>query len=165
MKLTSKIKLELRPVETARDVASARRLFLEYAESLHFNLCFQNFDEELKRLPGEYSSPSGRLLLARANGKLAGCVALHHFADGVCEMKRLYVRPKFRGLGLGRLLAEKIVTEATLIDYQSMRLDTINTMNVAIKLYEEMGFVRIAPYRPNPIEGAVYMELTLRQTN
>ena len=155
--------IELRLSSNSRDVTSARRLFLEYAQSLDFDLWFQNFDEELQRLPGEYAPPSGRLFLARINGKLAGCVALHGLSGLICEMKRLYVRPKYRGLGLGRLLAEKVIIEAEVMSYRKMRLDTIATMVTAIALYERMGFARIPAYRPNPIQGAVYMELQLNK--
>ncbi len=146
---------------TQHNIAIARTLFIEYAQSLHFNLCFQNFDSELARLPGEYAPPSGRLYLARFQRKVAGCVALHAFDRDICEMKRLYVRPNFRGFHLGRLLAEKILQDAKTIGYRSMRLDTIDTMVEAIRLYERMGFQRIHPYRPNPIPGAVFMEITL----
>ena len=126
------------------------------------NLCFQNFEQELATLPGDYTPPHGRLLLAEYETKLAGCVALHKWEAGICEMKRLYLRPAFRGKGLGRVLAEAIITEARNIGYQRMRLDTIEPiMKDAVEMYRKLGFREIAPYRPNPIAGAMYMELQL----
>jgi putative acetyltransferase len=148
--------------ESPTQVAQARELFQEYAQSLGVNLCFQNFEQELAGLPGHYASPDGRLLLAEYDGQLAGCVALHKWDDGVCEMKRLYLRPSFRGKGLGRAIAEKIITDARSIGYQRMRLDTIEPlMKDAVEMYRKLGFREIAPYRPNPIAGAMYMELQL----
>jgi len=126
------------------------------------NLCFQNFEQELATLPGDYAPPHGRLLLAEYESTLAGCVALHKWEAGICEMKRLYLRPSFRGKGLGRVLAEAIITEARNIGYQRMRLDTIEPiMKDAVEMYRKLGFREIAPYRPNPIAGAMYMELLL----
>jgi ribosomal protein S18 acetylase RimI-like enzyme len=143
-------------------VDDARKLFLEYAESLGFSLCFQSFDKEVAGLPGDYSPPQGRLLLAEHEGKIAGCVALHKLSDGVCEMKRLYVRPEFRGKALGRALAERVIREARALGYGRMRLDTIvGKMDSAIALYRELGFQEVPPYRENPIPGAIYMELKL----
>ncbi len=149
-------------VESPAHVAQARELFQEYAQSLGVNLCFQNFEQELAGLPGHYAPPDGRLLLAEYDGQLAGCVALHKWESGVCEMKRLYLRPSFRGKGLGRAIAEKIIAEARSIGYQRMRLDTIEPiMKDAVEMYRKLGFREIAPYRPNPIAGAMYMELQL----
>jgi putative acetyltransferase len=143
-------------------VAQARELFLQYAESLGFSLCFQGFDNELAGLPGEYAPPDGRLLLAECEGQLAGCVALHRLGSDVCEMKRLYLRPVFRGKGLGRALAERIIAEARQIGYQRMRLDTVEpVMKDALAMYRKLGFKEISPYRTNPIAGAKYMELEL----
>jgi GNAT superfamily N-acetyltransferase len=143
-------------------VAQARELFQEYAQSLGVSLCFQNFEQELAGLPGHYAPPDGRLLLAEYDGQLAGCVALHKWESGVCEMKRLYLRPSFRGKGLGRAMAEKIIAEARNIGYRRMRLDTIEPlMKDAVEMYRKLGFREIAPYRPNPIAGAMYMELQL----
>lgn len=140
----------------------ARSLFLEYGRSLGFSLCFQSFDEELKNLPGAYGPPSGRLLLARYADHAAGCIALRQLQAGICEMKRLYVRPEDRGLGLGRILVERMIAEARSIGYERMRLDTIaSAMKDAIALYRRVGFVEIAPYSSIPIESALWMELLL----
>lgn len=149
--------------ESPAQITQARELFLEYAESLGFSLCFQNFDKELAELPGDYTPPAGRLLLAEYDGQFAGCVALHKLKeDGVCEMKRLYLRPAFRGKGLGRALADRIIAEARAIGYYSMRLDTVEpVMKDAVAVYRRLGFREIAPYCANPIAGALYMELTL----
>jgi GNAT superfamily N-acetyltransferase len=143
-------------------IAHARELFLEYAQSLGFSLCFQSFDKELAELPGDYAPPDGRLFLAEFEGQLAGCVALHKLDGNICEMKRLYLRAQFRGKGLGRALAEAIIAEARAIGYQRMRLDTVEpVMRDAVAMYRRLGFKEIAPYRTNPIEGAMYMELEL----
>jgi putative acetyltransferase len=143
-------------------IQQVRELFLEYARSLAFSLCFQGFDQELAGLPGDYASPQGRLLLAEHQGEPAGCVALHKLTPEICEMKRLYLRPRFRGRGLGRALAEAVIAEARNIGYQQMRLDTVEpVMRDAVTLYRNLGFKEIEPYRANPIEGAMYMELEL----
>jgi GNAT superfamily N-acetyltransferase len=143
-------------------IEQVRSLFVEYASSLGFSLCFQSFDEELKTLPGAYGPPQGRLLLARHAGDAAGCIALRPLQDGICEMKRLYVRPSHRGLGLGRILVERLIAEARTLGYERMRLDTIQSaMKDAIALYRRMGFKEIAPYSAIPIESALWMELLL----
>ncbi len=154
--------LVLEQAESPAQVAQARELFLEYAQSLGVDLCFQNFEQELAQLPGYYAPPSGRLLLAEYGGQLAGCAALRQWESGVCEMKRLYLRPLFRGKGLGRVIAETIIAEARNAGYQHMRLDTIEPiMKDAVEMYRRLGFKEIAPYRANPIAGAIYMELQL----
>ena len=152
----------IRQATSAGQVAQIRELFLEYAQSLGFSLCFQNFDKELANLPGDYIPSSGRLLLAEYNGELAGCGALRRLDQEACEMKRLYVRPEFRGKGLGRMLAEKLIAEARAIGYRRMRLDTVEpVMKTAVAMYRGMGFHEIEPYCQNPIAGALYMELAL----
>jgi len=144
------------------EIAIVRELFVEYAESLGFSLCFQNFDRELAGLPGDYTPPQGRLLLARSGVASAGCVALHSLEPGICEIKRLYVRPQFRATGLGKMLTNSVISEAKSIGYKKVRLDTVEPkMKNAVGLYRALGFREIAPYRPNPIEGAMYMELEL----
>lgn len=160
---TSAVKsLSFSQVEAPAQIALARELFLEYAQSLGFSLCFQNFDQELAELPGSYSPPAGRLLLAEYDGQLAGCVALHQLENEICEMKRLYVRPRFRGKGLGRALAERIIAEARQTGYKRLRLDTVSpVMKDAVAMYRKIGFREIAPYCNNPLAGALYMELTL----
>lgn len=148
--------------ESPAHIAQARELFLEYAQSLGFSLCFQNFDKELAGLPGDYAPPSGRLLLAHYENELAGCVALHKLEPGICEMKRLYLRPQFRGKRLGRVLADRIIAEARGIGYQRMRLDTVEpVMKDAVAMYRKIGFREIESYCSNPIAGALYMELQL----
>jgi putative acetyltransferase len=139
-----------------------RALFLEYASSLGFSLCFQGFDEELRALPGTYAQPRGRLLLDLQDRRPAGCVGLHDWGDGAAEMKRLYVRPEFRSRGLARALTQAALAEARAIGYRCVRLDTIAaTMQPAIALYRDLGFREIPPYRENPIPGVLYLELAL----
>ncbi|SRR6266576_4273508 len=151
--------------QSAEQIAQVRKLFLEYAKSLGFSLCFQSFDQELASLPGDYAPPDGRLLLAEYDSHLAGCAALHKLDAEACEMKRLYLRPEFRGQGLGRSLTERILSEARAIGYQRVRLDTVEpVMKDAVAMYRKIGFKEIAPYRQNPIAGALYMELDLNQT-
>jgi ribosomal protein S18 acetylase RimI-like enzyme len=148
--------------ESSAEIAIVRELFVEYAESLGFSLCFQNFDRELAGLPGDYTPPNGRLLLAKCGAESAGCVALHSLEPGVCEIKRLYIRPQFRGTGMGKMLTNTVISEAKAIGYKKVRLDTVEPkMKNAVGLYRALGFREIAPYRPNPIEGAMYMELEL----
>jgi ribosomal protein S18 acetylase RimI-like enzyme len=149
---------------SAADIATVRELFLDYANSLGFSLCFQSFDKELAGLPGDYAPPEGRLLLAEVGTEVAGCVALHKLQDGICEMKRLYVRPVYRGCGAGRALVDAIIAEARAAGYRRMRLDTVvGVMDDAIALYRRLGFREIAPYRENPVPGAIYLELELEE--
>jgi putative acetyltransferase len=154
--------LELIPAALPEHIEEARTLFLEYANSLGFNLCFQSFDEELKSLPGAYGPPDGRLLLVHCGDRAAGCIALRKLAPGICEMKRLYVRPDYRGWGLGRKLVERLIADARAIGYERMRLDTVESaMKDAIALYRRIGFKEIAPYSSIPIGSALWMELEL----
>jgi ribosomal protein S18 acetylase RimI-like enzyme len=153
---------DFQQAESPTQLAQIRELFLEYARSLGFSLCFQSFDQELASLPGDYAPASGRLLIAKHNGQPSGCVALHRINNEVCEMKRLYVRPQFRGKGLGRELAEKVIAAAREIGYKKLRLDTVEpVMTTAVAMYHAFGFRQIPPYRENPIQGALYMELDL----
>jgi putative acetyltransferase len=154
--------INLVKAQSQRDVEHARELFKEYEAWLGINLCFQNFARELAELPGEYVPPDGRLLLAVENKKVAGCIALRKIGDGICEMKRLFVRPEFRGQGLGRKLVAAIISEAREIGYERMRLDTLpGKMDQAIALYRSLGFKEIEPYYQNPVPGAKFMELRL----
>ena len=144
------------------EIQNARELFKEYAAWLEIDLCFQNFDKELTALPGAYAPPSGRLLLAIESDQIAGCVALRKIDEGTCEMKRLFLRPAFRGKGLGRKLAEAIIKAAREIGYQRILLDTLpHRMDDAIALYRSLGFKEIDPYYQNPVPGAKFMELDL----
>ena len=154
--------IEIIHVETKDQVSIIRVLFIEYATSLGFSLCFQDFDKELAGLPGEYAPPYGCLLLAMDDINAIGCVALRKFEEGICEMKRLYVKPSGRGKGLGKKLVNAIIEEAIKIGYTKMRLDTVPAMKEAIAIYRSIGFYEIKPYRENPIEGALYMELDLK---
>jgi len=142
-------------------INKTRELFIEYANYLDINLDFQNFEEELKTLPGNYAPPEGCLLLAFYNNKLAGCVGLRKFKNEICEMKRLYVRLDYQKKNIGRALSKAIILRAKEIGYQFMRLDTLPFMLEAINLYTSLGFKEIAPYRHNPIEGAKFFELNL----
>lgn len=154
--------LKIFPVETDKDLEIVKRLFIEYADSLGFDLSFQNFDEELANLPGDYAPPTGCLLLAKYKDQPAGCVALRKLSDGICEGKRLYVRPQFRGLKIGRKLVEAIIAEARRIGYSSIRGDTVPSMQIAQALYASLGFKEIEPYCRNPVEGAKFIELKLK---
>lgn len=148
----------------AAGIAEIRELFAEYQRWLGADLSFQNFSEELDSLADLYAPPGGRLLLARAgDGSAAGCVGMKGLEPGICEMKRLYVRPPWRGLGLGRLLAEAVVRAGRDAGYAAMRLDTLTRLHEAVALYRSMGFREIPAYYRNPMEGVFFMELTLAQ--
>jgi carbonic anhydrase len=143
------------------DLAAIREMLAEYAAWVGFDLAFQHFAQEVQGLPGDYDAPVGALLIARVEGQPAGMVALRARKDRECEMKRLYVRPEARGLGLGRQLAQRIIEEAKGRGYRTMLLDTLPIMKDAQRLYGELGFVDIAPYYDSPIGGTRYMSLDL----
>jgi GNAT superfamily N-acetyltransferase len=154
------IKLEAAHGEDYID--QARVLFREYQAAIGLDLCFQNFDVEVANLPGVYAPPEGRLIFAYADGVLCGCIGLRQLDLETCEMKRLFVRPQFRGTGAGRLLTDRIIAEARAAGYKRMRLDTLpGIMDRAIALYRELGFTDIPAYYYNPVEGALFMELDL----
>lgn len=154
--------MNLIQIQSTEEINQARELFAEYQAHLGIDLCFQDFNKELAELPGKYAPPAGRLFLAVEGDQVAGCVALREIEPGICEMKRLYVRPEFRGTGLGRMLAEKIIQSAREIGYRHMRLDTLpGKMDRAIAIYRSFGFKEIEPYYSNPVMGAVFMDLEL----
>lgn len=157
--------VRLQSAQTPADLSDARALFEEYAASLAVDLCFQGFDQELDTLPGEYTDPRGALILARVNGQAAGCCALRPIDScdypNACEMKRLFVRPGYRKMGLGRMLAEAIMDSARRAGYASLLLDTLDDMESARALYEDLGFAEIPPYYHNPIAGAHYLRVEL----
>ncbi len=156
---------DIRPAQTKEDYALTRTLFVEYADWLEVDLCFQNFDDELENIEKMYGPPGGQFLLIRQEGEPAGCVALRRWDKSTCEMRRLYIRPQYRGAGLGRICAEAILNAARDMGYTAMRLDTLPSMTRAISLYRSMGFREVAPCDKNPIEGAIYMELPLNKEN
>jgi putative acetyltransferase len=159
--VTSVVKI-LKQAETPEEIEIARGLFREYQAGLGIDLCFQDFDQEVNGLPDSYAPPAGRLLLAIEGEQVAGCIALRPFDEGDCEMKRLYVRPEFRGCGLGRELVAAILDAAHEIGYKRILLDTLpGKMDEAIALYRGFGFREIAPYYHNPVAGALFMELRL----
>jgi len=154
-------KIRIHSARTSEQIEHVRVLFREYAAATGACECFQGFAEEVAGLPGPYALPSGQLLLAQAGSRSAGCVALRALDDVTSEMKRLYVRPDFRGGGLGRQLAEAIIVEARRIGYRAMRLDTLPSMAAARGLYQSLGFQAIPRYNDNPSQGVSYLELRL----
>ncbi len=155
--------MKLKQAESETEISQARELFEEYAKWLAIDFCLLNFEQELHELPGAYAPPDGRLLLAwDEDEKLIGSVALRRIGPEMCEMKRLYLRPGFRGRGLGRQLAVAIIEEARAMGYQRMRLDTLpRRMETAERMYRSLGFEEIEAYYDNPIEGVLYLELVL----
>ena len=152
----------IRLAETEADLAAARTLFREYAEGLDFALDFQDFEEEMAALPGPYARPDGCILLAEREKSPIGVVAVKPLGDaGVCEMKRLYVRPAHRGTGVGRALGEAVLDAARTLGYDVMRLDTVASMTAARALYRSLGFEERSPYYHNPLDDVVYMERRL----
>jgi GNAT superfamily N-acetyltransferase len=161
MRVTTAPSIQIVPARFPEDADAVRSILVEYAQSLGFELCFQGFQAELDSLPGRYSPPSGRLLIANTPSGLAGVVALRDLGSGSCEMKRLYIRPAHRGRGLGRRLCESLIAEAHRIGYRAMKLDTVPQMHDAQRLYDRLGFRDTPPYCENPVPGARFMELTL----
>jgi GNAT superfamily N-acetyltransferase len=154
--------IELKQPATPADMDLVRGIFREYEAWLGMDLCFQGFEDELKNLPGKYDPPEGRLHLAYTDGELAGCIAMRSLGGGVCEMKRLFVRDKYRGRQIGRILIERLISDAREIGYDQMRLDTYPPkMGKAVQLYESYGFREIPAYYHNPTEGVLFMELDL----
>ena len=153
--------LNISQVSTSEEIAAVRALMLEYHALLGVDLCFQGFEAEVRDLPGSYAPPRGRLLLATHSGSAVGCVALHEAGWPRAEMKRLFVRPSGRGLGLGRTLVSAVLAQAAAIGYTEVVLDTLPSMAEAQQLYERFGFREISPYRPNPVQGARYLSRSL----
>ncbi|MEO8072540.1 MAG: GNAT family N-acetyltransferase [Acidobacteriota bacterium] len=158
--------IKILQAEIPEQIAETKKLFREYEKWLELDICFQGFEAELANLPGKYAEPDGRLLLALVDGKIAGCIALRKLEENICEMKRLYLRDEFRGLGLGNKLIKKLIEEARLIGYKKMRLDTLpDKMAKAVKLYESYGFRSIPAYYHNPYSETLFMELVLDNLN
>jgi GNAT superfamily N-acetyltransferase len=153
--------LKIIHAETAQQIGEIRRLFREYEKCLGVDLCFQSFEKELSGLPGKYAPPDGALLIALYDQDPAGCVALRKLEGGVCEMKRLFVKDRYRGRGLGQRLAKRIIDEAIRVGYSMMRLDTLDRLTEAMRLYESLGFRRTKAYYHNPLPGVVYWQLDL----
>jgi putative acetyltransferase len=153
--------VELIHADSAEWADPVRNIFQQYAGSLSFDLSFQGFAEELANLPGDYKPPLGCLLLAVHGREVVGCAAMRKIGEDVCEMKRLYVVPAWRGKGVGLILAQAVIREAVRIGYDRMRLDTVPSMVSALRLYRSLGFKEIAPYRLNPVPGAKFLELDL----
>ena len=152
--------IELVEVTDEKEISEVRYIFIEYRKNLGLDLSFQDFQDELDDLPGEYSPPDGSIILAKDEDKTIGSVALRKIEE-TCEMKRLYVKPEYRGRGIGRRLAEKIIEEARNKGYKKMRLDTLKSLEEANELYRSLGFEECEPYRYNPLDDALYMELDL----
>jgi putative acetyltransferase len=154
-------KIEIKKIESAQDLEEVKQLFREYANFLQVDLCFQGFESELAKLPAKYAEPEGSIYLAKVNEMPAGCIALWKLEDGVCEMKRLYVKPEFQGLGLGKQLANILLEEAKSKGYKKMKLDTLQRLTAANDLYVKLDFTKTIPYNINPEEDVVYYEKEL----
>lgn len=157
----SRSNISISTADTPERLRDAKLLFLEYERYLGVDLSFQGFDREVQGLPGEYGPPDGAILIAYIGNEAGGCVALRRLEKAICEMKRLYVRPQQRGLGLGRSLAVAVMDRARALGFRRMRLDTLSTLSEAMRLYESLGFRRIDPYYDNPLPDVVYWELDL----
>lgn len=157
--------LKIKIAESESEIASLKEMFLEYAKSIDFHLCFDNFQAELNSLPGEYSLPEGILLIAENDGIHAGCIALRKLDKDTCEMKRLYVKPERRGLNIGRKLVEEFINMASAIGYKRIRLDTLPIMKEAQSLYKSFGFYEIPAYQKDPVNGSICMELEIENYN
>lgn len=157
--------IQLLPPDTVEHWDASRRILREYADSLGFDLAFQDFEAELAGLPGDYAPPGGLFLMALVDGQLAGCGAFRNRPDvdyaNACEMKRLYVRPAFRGFGLGRQLTQALMDGASQAGYSEMLLDTLDDMEAARGLYETLGFEEVPPFYFNPLPGAHYLKVSL----
>jgi GNAT superfamily N-acetyltransferase len=154
--------IEIKNMDSQETINLGKEILMEYEDAIGVDLCFQNFQEEVKNLPGKYAPPEGAFLLAFIDGQLAGCVALRKNLDKICEMKRLYVRKDFRKHKIGLLLVKAVIEEAKKLGYDKLRLDTLPTMQAAQRIYEEFGFQDIEPYIYHPMEGTRYMELQLK---
>jgi GNAT superfamily N-acetyltransferase len=153
--------IDIIEAKTPKHIDQVRLLFREYEEWLNVDLCFQDFEQELADLPGKYAAPSGCIFLAFENDRAAGCVAVRPIEHDLCEMKRLFIRPEFRNKGLGNTLVKMIIEKAKDIGYRQMRLDTLNTLEGAMHLYEKFGFKQIEPYYHNPLQGTIFWELEI----
>jgi len=153
--------MDIKIISAVQHLEDIKQLFREYANSLEIDLCFQDFEQELQSLPGKYSEPDGRLYIALFNDKVVGCIALRRFNQTSAELKRLYIRNGFRGLGISKRLIQRVIQDAMDTGYKSILLDTLETMKPAISLYTSFGFEEIESYYDNPIEGAKYFKLDL----
>lgn len=147
--------------DSPAQLSEIKTIFREYEQFLNVDLCFQGFEEELANLPGKYASPHGALFLAVDEKQVAGCVAVRALEEEICEMKRLYIRPEYRGTGLGRKLAETVIAEAGKLGYKCMRLDTLESLTEAMGLYRSLGFRQTDSYYHNPMQNVIYWELPL----
>jgi putative acetyltransferase len=157
--------MQIRPATFPQDLPVIKTLFEEYAKSLNVSLCFQNFAEELATLPGRYAPPRGNIWLAEASDEVAGCIAMRPLTDNRTEMKRLYVRPQYRGHNLGQKLTQTVLAAAKSLGYRDLCLDTLPSMEKAIDLYRTIGFEEIAPYYENPVSGAMFFKIQLGNPN